>query len=135
MTQTSAVPQVAPDFDTNIQKLIAATGLTHAAGRLYDKVYLVTSAGETDGRYMVERKTGDIFGIKSWNQHNPRRFYGNVSTVDQWDWSVFPAVPKAGTEAETAHQAREATFAQTYKKRGRPVGVKNKPKSLSSATA
>lgn len=123
--------QVAADFDTNINTLIVSSGLAHTTGRLYDKLHV---ANEETGRYMVERKSGDIFGIKSWNQHNTRRFYGNLSTVDQWDWSVFPAVPKSGTEAEQAHNAREATFAVTYKKRGRPTGVKNKAKTLSSST-
>lgn len=129
MTNTNAGPQVAPDFEQNIQKLVAATGLIHTPGRVYDKVHAVNESG----RYMVERKTGDIYGIKSWNQHNPRRFYGNLTTVDQWDWSVFPAVPTSA-DAIAAHEAREATFAQTYKKRGRPVGVKNKPKTLSVDT-
>ena len=129
MTNTNAGPQVAPDFDTNMKELIAATGLIHTPGRVYDKVH---ASGE-EGRYMVERKTGDIYGIKSWNQHNPRRLYGNLNSVAQWDWSVFPAVPVAGTLSETLHNAREATFAVTYKKRGRPTGVKNKPKALSTA--
>lgn len=129
MTNTNAGPQVAPDFDTNIRELVTVSGLIHTPGRVYDKVH----AANESGRYMIERKTGDIFGIKSWNQHNPRRFYGNLTTVDQWNWSVFPAEP-ASTGAIASHEAREATFAQTYKKRGRPTGVKNKPKSLSQDT-
>lgn len=118
-------------FHRAVQKGMPSMNWVHATGRLYDKVYTTSNAGDS-GKYMVERKTGSIFAIKSWNQHNPRRFYGTVATVDQWDWSQFPAVPKAGTSAELEHQTREAQFSAGYKKRGRPAGVKNKKKSLSS---
>jgi hypothetical protein len=120
---------VAPNFDVLVKDFVQACNLTHTPGRVFDKAH----AGNEEGRYMVERSTGHIYGIKSWNQYNPRRFYGNLVEIDQWDWSVFPAVPKAGTVAETSHNAREATFSSTYKKRGRPVGAKNKAKKLSSS--
>lgn len=126
MSNTNAV---LPNFDTLVAQFAQAANLTHTAGRVFDKVH----AGNQEGRYMVERSTGNIYGIKSWNQFNPRRLYGTLATVDQWDWTIFPATPKAGTLAETDHNAREATFAQTYKKRGRPVGAKNKPKTLSAS--
>jgi hypothetical protein len=117
------------NFDALVTQFAQASNLTHTPGRVFDKVH----AGNQEGRYMVERSTGYIYGIKSWNQYNPRRFYGNLSEIDQWDWSVFPATPKAGTQAEMDHNGREATFASTYKKRGRPVGAKNKAKTLSSS--
>ncbi len=138
MTNNNQV--VVENFDANMEAFVAAvrTGMpsetwAHAPGRLYDKVYTKAVGGAVQqGRYMVERKSGIIYAIKSWNQHNTRRQFGTIAQVAQWDWSVFPATPVPGTQAETDHTAREATFAQTYKKRGRPTGVKNKKKVLST---
>lgn len=138
MTKTQQA--VVENFDVDMEAFVAAVrkGMpqetwAHAPGRLYDKVYTKAVSGAVhQGRYMVERKTGNIYAVKSWNQHNPRRQFGTVSQVAQWDWSVFPATPVPGTQADKDHQAREATFAQTYKKRGRPTGVKNKKKVLST---
>jgi hypothetical protein len=138
---TNSKQAVAENFDTNmeafvqaVRKGIPAETWAHAPGRLYDKVYTksINTLIADQGRYMVERKTGIIYAIKSWNQHNPRRQFGTVSQVAQWDWSVFPATPLPGTQADKDHQAREATFSSSYKKRGRPVGVKNKKKVLST---
>jgi hypothetical protein len=120
-----------PNFNSLVTQFAQIANLTHISGRVYDKVYAVNESG----RYMVERKTGNIYGIKSWNQHNPRRLYGTLDTVDQWDWSVFPAIPKTGTIAEADHIGRENVFKGNYKKRGRPLGAKNKVKILSSSTA
>jgi hypothetical protein len=125
----SAPNTAVPNFNSLVTQFAQIANLTHTPGRVYDKVHAVNESG----RYMVERKTGGIYGIKSWNQHNPRRLYGTLDTVDQWDWSVFPAVPVAGTISETLHNAREATFVVTYKKRGRPLGAKNKVRVLSSS--
>jgi len=69
---------------------------------------------------MVDRNSWVIYGIKSWAQINERRTYGTLDTVDQYDWSSFYGVPKAGTEAEKLHRELEAQIASGYKKRGRP---------------
>ena len=119
-----------PNFNSLVTQFAQIANLTHIPGRVYDKVHAVNESG----RYMVERKTGYIYGIKSWNQHNPRRLYGTLDTVDQWDWSVFPAIPKTGTMAEYYHSDRENQYTLSYKKRGRPLGAKNKVKVLSSPT-
>jgi hypothetical protein len=105
------------------------SSVSYMAGRVFDKVYTTDK-----GNYMVARPSGIIYGIKSWNQHNPRRVYGTLDTVDQWDWSVFPAVPKAGTDAVKNHLDRESKISAEYKKRGRPKGVRNKKKTLSSTS-
>jgi len=88
-------------------------------GRKFDKVYVKTSVQKL-GRYMVDRNSWVIYGIKSWAQINERRTYGTLDTVDQYDWSSFYGVPKAGTEAEKLHRELEAQIASGYKKRGRP---------------
>lgn len=138
MTNTKAGLHVVPDFDTNIRLFASMANLDHTPGRVYDKVHEFTAVYivlKPVGRYMVERKTGNIYGIKSWNQHNPRRVYGSLTTISQWDWSVFPAVPKSGTPAESIHLAHEAAYKAHYKKRGRPLGKKNKTKTLSTASS
>ena len=88
-------------------------------GRKFDKVYVKTSVQKL-GRYMVDRNSWVIYGIKSWAQINERRTYGTLDTVDQYDWSPFYGVPKAGTEAEKLHLKREAEIAKNFKPRGRP---------------
>jgi len=88
-------------------------------GRKFDKVYVQTKVQKL-GRYMVDRNSWVIYGIKSWAQINERRTYGTLDTVDQYDWSHFYGVPKAGTEAERLHRDAEAKIAAGYKKRGRP---------------
>jgi hypothetical protein len=88
-------------------------------GRKFDKVYIQTPAQKM-GRYMVDRNSWTIYGIKSWAQVNPRRVYGTLDTVSQFDWSTFYASPIAGTQAAVEHAAREATIAAGYAQRGRP---------------
>ena len=91
-------------------------------GRKFDKVYVQTSVQKL-GRYMVDRNSWVIYGIKSWAQINPRRTFGTLDTVDQYDWSPYNGVPKAGTQAEKLHNETEAKIAAGYKKRGRPRKV------------
>jgi len=88
-------------------------------GRKFDKVYVQTKVQKL-GRYMVDRNSWVIYGIKSWAQINERRTYGTLDTVDQYDWSPHYGVPKAGTEAQKQHDDREAEIAKTFKPRGRP---------------
>lgn len=91
-------------------------------GRKFDKVYVQTNVQKL-GRYMVDRNSWVIYGIKSWAQINPRRTFGTLDTVDQYDWSPYNGVPKAGTQAEKVHNETEAKIAAGYKKRGRPRKV------------
>jgi hypothetical protein len=91
-------------------------------GRKFDKVYVHTGVQKI-GRYMIDRNSWIIYGIKSWAQINPRRTYGTLDTVSQYDWSGHVGTPKAGTEAEKVHLATEAQITAGYKKRGRPRKV------------
>lgn len=93
-------------------------------GRKFDKVYVQTfhqgKPLQKLGRYMVDRNSWVIYGIKSWAQINERRVFGTLDTVDQYDWEPYYGAPKAGTEAEKLHNEREAEIAKQFKKRGRP---------------
>ena len=93
-------------------------------GRKFDKVYVQTfhqgKPHQKLGRYMVDRNSWVIYGIKSWAQINERRTYGTLDTVDQYDWSAYNGIPKAGTDAERLHNEREAQISKTFKPRGRP---------------
>lgn len=91
-------------------------------GRKFDKVYVQTDVQKL-GRYMIDRNSWIIYGIKSWAQINPRRTYGTLDTVGQYDWSAHYGVPKAGTDAESLHNELEAQITAGYKKRGRPRKV------------
>lgn len=91
-------------------------------GRKFDKVYIKTSAQKM-ARYMVDRNSWEIFGVKSWAQINPRRWYGSLDTVTEYEWSSYYGKPKAGTVAEVEHNMREAEIQQNYSPRGRPRKV------------
>ena len=98
-------------------------------GYKFDKVYVINGDSEQSiGRYMVESRTGNIYGIKSWTQVNRRRQYGTLDIVDQYDWSEHYGRPLPGTQAEKNHVLREAEITSAHKKRGR----KPKVASLSS---
>lgn len=88
-------------------------------GRKFDKVYVRTKV-QNLGRYMIDRNSWVIYGIKSWAQINPRRTYGTLDTIDQYDWSHYYGKPKTGTDAEKLAVAREVEIQQNYKPRGRP---------------
>lgn len=93
------------------------------SGYKFDKVF-INNGTQRMGRYMVESRTGNIYGIKSWTQVNKRRLYGTLDTVEQYDWSPFYATPVPGSDAEKQLADREAKIAAGYKKRGR------KPKTI-----
>lgn len=97
------------------------------SGRKFDKVYVQTwhngKPNQRLGRYMVDRNSWVIYGIKSWAQINERRTYGTLDTVDQYDWKPYYGTPKAGTEAERLHLDRESAIASQFKPRGRPKKV------------
>ena len=93
-------------------------------GRKYDRIFIQTyhngQPNQKMARYFVDRNSWVIYGIKSFHQINERRIFGTLDHVDQYDWSPYHGVPKAGTEAEKIHNEREAEIAKTHRKRGRP---------------
>ena len=123
----------AVEYTQKMEKFVNALNTTNSSathgdkweietGRKFDKVYVKTSVQKL-GRYMVDRNSWVIYGIKSWAQINPRRTFGTLDTIDQYDWSPYNGVPKAGTQAEKVHNETEARIAAGYKKRGRPRKV------------
>lgn len=87
------------------------------SGYKFCKVFI--SGRRKKGRYMVERATENIYGVKSWTQVNLRRMYGTLDTIDQFDWSEDLARPLPSTPAEQEFHAREVKICKKYKKRGR----------------
>jgi hypothetical protein len=91
-------------------------------GRKFDKVYMQTPHQKI-GRYMIDRNSWIIYGIKSWAQINPRRTFGTLDTVAQYDWSGHTGAPRPGTDAEALFNELEAQITAGYRKRGRPRKV------------
>ena len=118
------------EYNTKLDAFVAALNKANAphtkyaieSGRKFDKVYREFNV-QKSGHYMVDRNSWVIFGIKSWAQHNPRRTFGTLDTVDQFDWSAPSGSPIAGTDAEKQMLVREADIKAGYAKRGRPVKV------------
>jgi hypothetical protein len=88
-------------------------------GRKYDKVFISRSGGRT-GRYMVDRSTEEIYGIKSWAMINLRRKYGNLDSITDWAWFRSPPKVIPGTGSAIELNDRENEIKSMYKKRGRP---------------
>lgn len=108
-------------FETAHQKRVPTKETVEIeTGRKFDKVFVRTPSQKL-GRYMVDRNSWVIYGIKSWAQVNERRQFGTLDTVDQYDWSPYHGTPIAGTQAEKDHIARENQIVTSYKKRGRPA--------------
>jgi len=93
--------------------LKTAKNVEHISGRRFDRVSVDGSV-----RYFVDRHTWEVFGAKSSFQYNPRRQYGKLDTVDQFDWKTNR--PRPGTAVESTWLAREAEIVKNYKPRGRP---------------
>lgn len=89
-------------------------------GRKFDRI-LIDDCTE----YFVDKQTSIIYGPKSPWQYNPRRSYGTLATVEQFDWSIN--MPLEGTLMEIELAAREGAIQAGYKKRGRPRKVVQAP--------
>ena len=98
-------------MDTFRNELPQDTVIT--SGRRFDRV-----AFNGMVQYFVDKETWIIYGAKSAAQYNPRREYGTLETVNQFDWAW--GAPWPGTALEQQITAREAAIAAGYKKRGRP---------------
>lgn len=83
-------------------------------GRRFDRIKCDNTV-----RFFVDRNSWDIYGAKSSFQFNPRRWYGTLETVTEYEWASAPA-PKTGTNAERIFIKREAEIQKNYKPRGRP---------------
>lgn len=48
----------------------------------------------TSGRYMIERSTERIYGIKAYGVINKGHYYGTLDTIDDYFWGEYAAIPK-----------------------------------------
>jgi hypothetical protein len=85
-------------------------------GRRFDRLVLDEAV-----HYFVDTTSWAIYGAKSGTQYNPRREYGNLARVDEYDWQNNCAKP--GTTLALYLEQRENDIASNYKKRGRPRKV------------
>jgi len=69
-------------------------------GAKYDRI--VEREGEKNGGhvvYFVEKSTGNIYGAESWKKPNFKRQYGDLSTINEWDWTPYYAISKTGIDS------------------------------------
>lgn len=59
-------------------------------GKKYTKVDVGNS-----GKYMVEHSTGNIYGIKAYGVIHRGHCYGNLDTINDYDWGDYRAVKKS----------------------------------------
>ena len=122
------------EMDIFLTLLRKVTMKNHAAietiiGRKFDRIVI-------DGAvtYFVDKKNSVIYGTKSPLQYNPRRSYGTLDTVMQFDWTTNTPLPGSPVEAEW--NAREKAIQSGYKKRGRPRKVVHvQPTSIEKVSA
>lgn len=84
-------------------------------GRRFDRI-----SADNQVLYFIDRNSWEIYGAKSSFQYNPRRLYGTLDSVDQYDWSTSIPHAIAGTPAERIYLEREENIQKNYKPRGRP---------------
>jgi hypothetical protein len=82
-------------------------------GRRFDRIKCDDTV-----RFFIDRHTWEIFGAKSSFQYNPRRVYGTLDVVSQYDWKTL--TPIAGSSAERIFNEREVEIQKNYRPRGRP---------------
>jgi hypothetical protein len=55
--------------------------------------YIRVNVGDS-GKYMVERSTEKIFGVKGYGVIHRGHTYGTLDTISEYDWSGYVAVKK-----------------------------------------
>ena len=126
--------QYIEQFDIFLALLRKVTMKNHAAietiiGRKFDRIVINGTAS-----YFVNKHSHIIYGAKSPLQYNPRRSYGTLATVEQFDWTTN--TPLEGTPIEGEWNAREKAIQSGYKKRGRPRKVVHvQPTSIEKVSA
>jgi hypothetical protein len=75
------------------------------AGKRFVRVF---DRGESQRlvRYFVEIETGVIFGAKGWKAYNPIHEYGNLDTINDWNWGGYYAASKNGKKSMVPKEAR-----------------------------
>lgn len=55
----------------------------------------------TSGKYMVDRLTEEIFGIKAYGVIHRGHRYGTLDTVSEWNWSGYSAIKRHAYQPQT----------------------------------
>lgn len=56
----------------------------------FGKKFARVDVGGSSGRYMVDRE-GEIFGVKAYGVVNLGHHYGNLDSIEQWNWGDYRA--------------------------------------------
>lgn len=81
-------------------------------GSKYDKVNIGGS-----GRYMVEVRTGNIYGIKGYGVPHKGHFYGTLDTIADYFWGgYYPEKLDGSLKRQTGGSAPVLTFAPVVEK-------------------
>lgn len=113
MEQAVKFIELTNDFVTTLTK--SYKNVHRLEGRRFDRIQCDDTV-----RFFIDRNSWEIFGAKSSFQYNPRRLYGTLATVGQYDWAQDNPTPLPNTDAEKAFLDREAEIQKNYKPRGRP---------------
>ena len=65
-------------------------------GQRFVKVW--SDSGQKSVKYFVEKDTGIIFGADGWKKYNPKRAYGDLTTMSEWEWGEFYGKSKKGLD-------------------------------------
>lgn len=57
---------------------------------LIKKKYTYIDTGQS-GKYMIDNKTNEIYGIKAYGVIHRGHFYGNLDTIDDFYWGDYTA--------------------------------------------
>lgn len=71
--------------ESNLQNAIAH----YHIGKKYIRIDIGSS-----GRYMIDNKTGEIFGIKAYGVIHKGHFFGNLDTINEYFWGDYRAYKK-----------------------------------------
>lgn len=67
-------------------------------GKRFVKVWANNGGNSRYVRYFVEKDTGIIFGAEGWKKYNPKRQYGDLTTINDWAWGEYYGVSKKGID-------------------------------------
>lgn len=71
------------------EKLDCAANLHNCKTRVVDgQKYIKVDVG-TSGKYMIEKSSGIIFGIKAYGVIHRGHQYGTLGTIGDWDWGGY----------------------------------------------
>lgn len=62
-------------------------------GKKYTKVDVGSS-----GKYMIDKETGIIYGIKGYGQVHKGHIYGTLDTIGDYNWGGYTAIWKTVTK-------------------------------------